>query len=232
MNFVKTVKSLSLTLLVLLSMSSAGSAVARADIFGSLSPEDQAVINRGEQVLKTEEVNGSPWPRITVLQRIEAPADEVAAVMFDYPLHTSMFEGIVKSVPKAPGAAVTEIDYEMTFPKVMGISLPNEVYTVLDKVASPTPGAYEISWTMVRASSMKDTAGSVKFEKLGTGMIISYTNFISPPRPALAKLIVKMAVQRVQDSVKALDKQVQAERSGDRAKLDAQVAALHKALGR
>jgi hypothetical protein len=63
-------------------------------------------------------------------------------------------------------------------------------------------------------------------------MLVSYTNFINPPRPSLAKLIVKMAVARVQDAVKALEKEVLAERNGDQTKLNAHLAALAKALGR
>ena len=207
------------------------SATAHADIYSSLSPADQATINSGGQVTSTTEVGGSAWPSITVYQRVEATPDQLAAVMFDYPLHSSMFEGVTQSSPKAPGAAVTDIDYTMTFPKVLGISLPDEHYTVHD-VLSASADTYRIDWTFVRATSMKDCSGSAVFEKLGTGTLVSYTNFISPPRPALAKLIVKMAISRVQDTVRALGKQVLSERNGDQSKLDAQLAALAKALGK
>jgi hypothetical protein len=211
---------------------SLSSAIAQAGIYDSLTGEEKAAVNNGEQVTRTEDVAGSVWPRITVIQRIDATSDQVAAVMFDYPLHTQMFEGITRANPEKPGAAVTNIDYQMTLPKVLGITLPPEDYVVTDRLTSSAPGSYEISWTMVRATSMQDTQGSVKFEKLGTGMIISYTSLISPPKPQLAKLIVKLAIGRVQDSVKALNKQVQAERTGDTAKLNTQISILNKALGR
>jgi hypothetical protein len=51
------------------------------------------------------------------------------------------------------------------------------------------------------------------------------------PRPTLAKLIAKMAVARVQDTVKALINQVSTERSSDPTKLNTQMAALSHALG-
>ncbi|MGK5082568.1 hypothetical protein WDW37_04615 [Bdellovibrionota bacterium FG-1] len=203
---------------------------AQADIYSRLSPEDQAKINQGEQVVQSEDMDGSVWPKITVLQRAEAMPDQVAAILFDYPLHTAMFEGITKSQPKNPGAVVTEVDYTMTFPRVLGIALPDEDYTVLDTL-SAYPDGYEISWTLVKAMTIKDSTGSAKFERLGLGTLISYTNFISPPRPSLAKLIVKMAFQRVSDTVSSLGKHAEAERTSNPALLNGQLAALHKALG-
>lgn len=212
---------------------------AQAGIFESLTPEEQNSINKGEQVTRTQEVEGSVWPSIVVYQYVKATPDQVTAVMFDYVLHQSMFskevtpgrrEGVIRSVPKNPGAIETEIDYTMNFPKVMGVALPDEEYTVRDKLSLMGTDGYDISWTFVKATSMKDCSGSSKFEKLGNGTLIAYTNFINPPRPSLAKLIKKMAITRVQDTVKQLADQTTAEISNDTAKLNAQLSALQAAL--
>lgn len=208
--------------------------IAHAGNYSNLSPDDQNTINNGDQVTATQDVDGSAWPSITVYQRFAATPDQLAAVMFDYALHKSMFEGITESTPKTPGAAASDIDYTMTFPKVLGISLPDEHYTVRDVLSAFGAGGYRIDWTFVKASSMKDCSGSVQFEKLGTGTLVAYTNFINPPRPSLAKLITKMAVSRVQDTVKALGAQTIAESTGDatqQAQLNAQLSALSHALG-
>jgi hypothetical protein len=223
----KSLKLLSFTCIALSLVASAG---AHADIFGGLSPDDQAKVNNGEQAVVTEDVDGSAWPNVTVYQRVEATPDEVAAVMFDYSLHKSMFDSLTESTPVKKDAKETDVKYTMTFPKVLGISLPDEHYVVHD-VLAPMDGGYQISWTMVKASSMKDCSGSAKFEKLGNGTLVAYNNFINPPRPSLAKLIVSMAVTRVQDTVKALAKQTLNERNGDQAKLNAQKSALAGALG-
>ena len=78
---------------------------------------------------------------------------------------------------------------------------------------------------------MKDCSGSSKFEKLGNGTLIAYTNFINPPRPSLAKLIKQMAINRVQDTVKELGEQTIKEMTSDPAALNTQLAALRHALG-
>jgi hypothetical protein len=208
---------------------------ARAEVkYSDLSDAEKTAVNGGQQVVKKENVANSAWPRVTVFQRIEATPDQVAAVMFDYAAHKEFFEGITLSTPKTPGAATTDIDYIMTLPKVMGISLPDENYTVTDVLTKVGADGYAISWKMVKASSMQDTNGVAKFEKLGTATLVSYTNFINPPTKygSLAGLISGMAADRVKGSVTSLDKQVQKERSSDQARLTAQLAALSKALGR
>jgi hypothetical protein len=231
------------TIGIVLSIASINAVVAHADMYSGLSAADQATINSGAQVTATQDVDGSAWPKVTVYQRVEATPDQVAAIMFDYALQKTMFApkkdangkvtvaGITASAAVTPGAANTNVDYMMTFPSVLGISLPDEVYTVNDVLSSPSAGTYQIAWTMVKASSMKDTQGVVAFERLGTGTLIGYTNFISPPKPFLAKLIVKTYVQMIQTTVSSLAAQAVSERGGDQGKLNAQLATLTQALG-
>ena len=238
----KLTKSFNIVTSAILAM--VASTAAHADIYSSLTPDQQAAINNGQQVsADPQDVDGSAWPRVTIYQRAEATPDQVAAVMFDYNLHKTMFApkkdangkvtsaGITESTADRTGAANTNILYSMVFPSVLGISLPEEHYTVNDVIAASASG-YQITWTFVKATSMKDTSGSVQFERLGTGTLIAYTNFISPPRPALAKLITKMYVQQVKDTVTSLVAQVASERNGNQAQLNAQLSLLSKALGR
>jgi hypothetical protein len=151
--------------------------------------------------------------------------------MFDYAIHKDFFEGIVKSTPKNPGALVTEVDYTMTFPPVMGLQLPDENYTIKDTLSVFGTAGYEVSWTLLRAQEMTVSTGSAKFEPLGNGTLVSYTSLISPKRIA-AKLIKGMAIERVHGAVTALKDQVAKERSSQADKLNAQKAALARALGR
>lgn len=220
------------------------SAAAHADIYGGLGPDDQATLNSGGQVVPDpQDVDGSAWPRVVVYQRVEATPDQVAAIMFDYALHKTMFApqrgddgsvssaGITQSDPKTVATAGTDIDYTMVFPKVLGIALPDEHYTVHDVLSTFEDGGYQINWTFVKASSMKDTGGGVQFERLGTGTLIAYTQFISPPRPTLARLIKSMYIKQVKDTVTALANQAVGERTGATPQLNTQLANLKKALG-
>jgi hypothetical protein len=233
------IKKISLSAFSFFAVALALTASAQASIFDGLTAAEQATINKGEQVTRTEEVEGSVWPSIIVYQYVKATPDQVAAVMFDYELHQTMFskevspgrrEGVIRSVPKTKGSADTEIDYTMNFPKVMGVTLPDENYTIRNKLSGMGADGYDITWTFVHADSMKDCSGSSKFEKLGNGTLIAYTNFINPPRPSLAKLIKKMAIARVQETVKQLSDQTNAEIVNGGSQLATQLAALQAAL--
>jgi hypothetical protein len=236
------IKRINLSVLGLLAAGFVGlaSTAQAGAIYDSLTDAEKKIIGKGEQVTRTEEVEGSVWPTVVVYQAVKATPEQVAAVMFDYPLHQTMFskevsagrrEGVIRSVPKTAGAIDTEIEYTMNFPKVMGITLPDEHYSVRNQLATLGSDGYQISWTFIKATSMKDCSGSSKFEKLGNETLVAYTNFINPPRPSVAKLIKKMAISRVQETVKQLSDQTAAEISGNPAQLQAQLAVLKKALG-
>jgi hypothetical protein len=230
---------------IILSMSlMACASVAHADMYSNLGPDDQSAIDHDQQVAPApEDVDGSAWPRVTIYQRVAATPAQAASVMFDYALHKTMFgpamangkvskPGITASTPVTPGAAASDINYTMVFPSVLGIALPDEHYTVHDVLSAYGDGAFQIAWTMVKASSMKDTTGVVKFEPLPGGYtLVGYTNFISPPRPPLAKLIKSMYVQQVKDTVTSLVGQISNESSSNRSQLDSQLAKLNAALG-
>jgi hypothetical protein len=218
-------------------------AFAHADIYSGLSPDDQAKIDHDQQVFpEPQDVAGSVWPRVVVYQRVNAPTEQAAAVMFDFDLHKVMFgplykdgkvtkSGIAESSPVSPASANTNISYTMVLQSVLGLTLPDEKYVVNDVMSTYATDSYSLTWTMVSALSMKDTQGSVKFEPLANGYtLIAYTNFISPPRPPVAKFIKSIYIQMVKDTVSSLVGQITNERNSDQAKLEAQVANLKQAL--
>lgn len=207
--------------------------LAQASIYDGLTAEQKAQLAKdGGQAETLKDVQGSAWPSVTVYQIVKATPEEVAAVMFDYALHTQMFEGVTKAQAVTPGAAKTDIDYTMVLPAVFGVSLPPENYTVTD-ILSKMDGGFKIDWTFVKASSIQDCSGSVKFEANGSNTLVAYTNFINPPTKygSLAKLVKSMAIKRVHETVTGLAKQVGIETSQKRELLDQQLVVLKKALG-
>ena len=54
---------------------------ARADgaLFASLSVDEQAAIQNGDQVVHTEDVDGSGWPSVVVYQSVAASPEQLAA---------------------------------------------------------------------------------------------------------------------------------------------------------
>ncbi len=199
-------------------------------VYDELTAAQQKALQNGSQVIVKEDSDDSVWPIVRVYQRVDAAPEEVAAVFADFAIHKDLFTGIVKSeITKKISNNVYEVDYRMTFPTLLGIQLKDEDYTVRDTITEED-GTYQITWEKVRAMTMKDTSGSVRVERLGTASIFCYENFISPPRPTLAKLIVQMFVDRTKESADQLAKRVVAERTSDRAQLERQLDFLKKAL--
>ncbi|HEX9595836.1 MAG TPA: hypothetical protein VF982_03065 [Anaerolineales bacterium] len=58
--------------------------VSGTDILGEMDAAQQVQLRNGSQVFITEDVDGKPWPRITVFQAVTASPEEVMAVFFDY----------------------------------------------------------------------------------------------------------------------------------------------------
>ncbi|OFZ81507.1 MAG: hypothetical protein A3K03_00540 [Bdellovibrionales bacterium RIFOXYD1_FULL_44_7] len=202
-----------------------------AAIYDELSPEEQEMADSGEQVVFLETVPGGPWPKINIYQVSLATADEIAAVFFDYENHKAFFPGIIGShISKRIDSKTADVDYIMTFPKILGFQLKDENYTTRDVLSSPCSSCYDVEWTKVRADSIKQVEGSMRVEPHRDGAILAYYNYINPPKPELAKLIVQMFVDRMKETARALDNQVQKEKKENPALLKQQIENLRNAL--
>jgi hypothetical protein len=131
------------------------------------------------------------------------------------------------------GPTVTEVDYVLEVPLYA-----DEDYTVRDSLSTDDGGAsYRVDWVKVRARSTKEIVGSARFEPYRNtrtgrdGTLITYVNLVAPGQ-FLAGPFKRRALGQVRETVAALVKQIDAERAGDRALLESQVAALIAALSR
>lgn len=198
----------------------------------SLTGAEVQLIDRGQQVLSQEKIATSAWPRVSVYQFIHAKPEEAAAVFVDYERHASFIPGLDKSViSKRVSPSVAEVDYVLAVPLYA-----DEDYTVRDSLsADSTRTRFRIDWTMVRARSTKQIVGSATFEphrnaRTGEdGTLVSYVNLVSPGQ-FLAGPFRGRALGQVRETVTALARQVETQRSSDRVLLASQVAALREAL--
>lgn len=210
---------------------------ARADlpsIASELSADDLAKVRANEDAVMTEDVDGSVWPKVFVYRKFAASPKELAAVFADYERHRLFFEGISRSdVTTWTDRQTAEVAYTMSFPVVLGITIPDEHYKVSDRAStydSATGKAYQVAWSFVEATTMKFLEGSARFEPFEGGTLLAYYNFINPPKPALARLLVRQNIDRVRSATAAIGKEHQRIKEKDAALLATELTALERML--
>ena len=205
------------------------------EIFGKkgnctqISNEDMAAIQKGEQILCTEDVSGSSWPRVYIYQRVEATPEEAAAVMFDVEASTQYIPSMkYAKIKNFVDAKTLEVDYTMSVPV-----LSDENYTVKDILSTVTDSTggkgYRFDWSKIRADSAKEIIGSAVLTQLGTGTLISYINFVKPGM-AFAGLFKGRAIEQVKIGVQALSKRITEGHINPDPYLNRELETLRKAL--
>jgi hypothetical protein len=199
-----------------------------AGAYDELTPEQKTAVQNGQQVFFTRDAEGSAWPKAYLFQRIDATPEEAAAVFSDYELQKTYIPGLLKSqISKRISKTVTEVDYTLEVPV-----FADEHYTVRDTLGSYDNGdSFRIDWTLVRASSTKATVGNARFERLGTGTLMAYYNFVTPGA-AFAGAVRGKAMKQVQETGKAIVRQIEKERRENQPLLQRQIQALRAALAR
>jgi hypothetical protein len=199
--------------------------LAQAGIFDGLTPDQQAAVQNGEQVFVTQDVSGAPWPKVFIYQRLDATPEEAAAVFSDYALQSSYMPKLKKSALSTRSSKTTvDIDYTLSMPW----PLSDQNYTTRDTV-SEAGGTYSVTWSLVRGDAVKRSDGTISFEALGTGSVMSYYNFVIPSS-SFAGALKNQATEQVKAVAGAFLDQVAKERSDDQDQLQQQIQALRDAL--
>ncbi len=197
---------------------------AEAGMLDDLNPSDRGKVLAGGQVVLTEEVDGKPWPRIRIYERVDASPEEVAAVFFDYRNAKSYVPKVIKSdVSKTVSPCVLEVDYGIDVPL-----LPDELYTARNSL-SRTGNGYRVDWVLVRALQTKHSEGSLVVEPFEGGSLLRYTNLVTPGS-GMAVVLRLPAIDQMKSTVAAIVRQVERQREEHPGDLERQVAALRTAL--
>lgn len=184
---------------------------------------DQVV--RGEQVVTLQDIQGIPWPRLKLYQRVHATPEEVAAVFFDYTNAKDYIPKVFKSdISRHITPCVLEVDFGIDIP-----ILPDEFYTVRNSLTAAQDGSYCVTWNLVRALQTKASEGSLRIEKFEDGSVIRYTNLVTPGS-AMARLLKLIAMKQMRDTVHAIVRQVEKQKRENPAALKQQVLSLQQAL--
>jgi hypothetical protein len=200
--------------------------LAAASLLSDLSRAQAAQVLRGEQVVTMQEIEGKPWPRVKLYQKIQATPEEVAAVFFDYQHAKGYIPHLLKSeISRIHSPCVLEVDYEVDVPV-----LADEAYTAKNSLSADPDGSYCVTWNLVRALQTKASEGNLRIEPIPGGSVIRYTNLVTPGS-AMAGLLRKIAIQQMRDTVHAIVRQVESQKRDHPKALEQEIEDLRSALG-
>ncbi len=194
-------------------------------VLEDLQPSQQEEIARGGQVLLLEEVEGNPWPRVRLYQKVGASPEEVAAVFFDYKHAKAYVPKVIKSeISREVSPCVLEVDYGIDVP-----ILPDEYYTVRNAIKAGEDGSYLVSWNLVRALQTKASEGSLRIERWKEGSVIRYTNLVTPSS-GMAGLLKSVAIDQMRNTVRAIVTRVEKQKADCPEALKEEIRCLQGAL--
>ena len=182
-------------------------------------------VRGGAQVIIKQDVEGKPWPRVKLYQRVRATAEEVAAVFFDYTNAKGFIPKVFKSdISNQISPCVIEVDYGIDVP-----ILSDEFYTARNSLTSGEDGSYCVAWNLIRAIQTKASEGSLRIEDYQGGAVIRYTNFVTPGS-AMAGLLKVIAIDQMRNTVHAIVRQAEKQKRENPEALKQQVRQMQEAL--
>lgn len=200
-------------------------AMLASSLLEDLNSSQVEEVTRGGQVVLLEEVEGHPWPRVRLYQKVGATPEEVAAVFFDYKNAKEYVPKLLKSeIARQVSPCVLEVDYGVDVP-----ILPDEYYTARNTLQTAEDGGYLVSWTLVKALQTKSSEGSLRIEHWKDGAVIRYTNFVTPGS-VMARLLKTTAIDQMRNTVRAIVTRVEKQKNDCPDALKTEVRNLEEAL--
>ncbi|MCK5220433.1 MAG: hypothetical protein KAR14_02555 [Candidatus Aminicenantes bacterium] len=191
----------------------------------SLTGIDQDTLRKGELVIRTKKIEGTPWPEITVFATINTTALESCAVFYAYHEHKEFLPDLLSSVPVT---YISPTDLHIKFEMKVPWPLRNSRYITGNKFSIYRDGGYRINWYHVISSSSKNTRGTVIFLPYEKRTLFIYRTFIHP-KSKLAGLFKKRMLNEVLKSVKAIISRIESV-NNNKEKMTGYITAVKKSL--
>ena len=200
-------------------------ALIASSLLEDLDAKQIEEVARGGQVVLLQPVEGNPWPRVRVYQKVDATPEEVAAVFFDYKNAKSYVPNVIKSeISRQVTPCAAEVDYGTDVP-----ILPDEYYTALNTLTAGPDGGYLVTWSLVRALQTKASEGSLRIERWKEGAVIRYTNLVTPSS-VMARLLRSTAIDQMRSTVRAIVTRVGKQKTEKPEALKEEIRDLESAL--
>ena len=190
-----------------------------------LAAPDLNTLKAGRQVVRTENIEGMPWPRFSIYQIVKAKPEEAAAVFFDYNNARDFIPNVkLSEISREINPRCQEVSYAVDVP-----ILPDECYTTQNTL-SLEDSSYRIQWKLLKATSMKSTEGSFSVEPMGDGQcLIRYRNLVDPGSK-FAPVLRSFASKQIVETVAAIAAEIESQKVNKAAGLQQKVERLQTAL--
>lgn len=190
-----------------------------------LTAAERRQLGRDELIVKTCQVDGYPWPQVTVYRWVAASPEEVVAVYTDFDSQAGYLPRLAESrVVERLSRNSFHVSYEY---EVTG---PNERYTVL-AVVSRSPGGYRVTWDLITARYARRLSGQLRVEAQAAGALIQYSNVVDPGFFGVRLGSPERTISQLRETVHALAAHVVRLRAEQQEKLRVLTLALKSMLG-
>ena len=180
----------------------------RADLLDEVPQYARDELAAGQIVVKSEDVQGAPWPRIKLYKVVDASPQVVAELFSDYSAAPSYTPGMLsaKVIATNPDGS-KDVQYKVKVPVLQSIS-----YTVRNTYVRKGD-SYEVKWTLLSSPLAKSSNGSLRIEPYGKGKtLMRYTN-LTVPLTNLVSGLKNQALNEAKATVRAIA--LEAERRGE-----------------
>ena len=173
-----------------------------------LNSEELGLIEQGQILQKTKEVEGSAWPEITLYLLVEATPLESMGIFSALDYQQAYVPNIIKSKPikhLSPTEVLTEYEMHVPFP------LSNAHYTH-GSIVHNYEEDYELSWYKVQSTSTEAVLGSAYFSPYKTAKknatLFRYRSYIKP-KSVFGSLVKKLMLSDVKKSIESIRNQIE-----------------------
>jgi ribosome-associated toxin RatA of RatAB toxin-antitoxin module len=170
-----------------------------ANLLSEVPSHAQDELAAGQLVVKSQNVNGDPWPRLMLYQVVDAPPNVVWKLFNDYSAAPSYTPGLISAkVLSTNSDGTKDVEYTVKVPVIQ-----RATYTVQNSYI--TKGSMrEVSWKLLKSPLAKSSDGSLRIQPYGKNQtIMCYTNLCVPITNLLAGL-KNEALNAAKETVRAL----------------------------
>jgi hypothetical protein len=207
--------------------------LASAELFERLPATARAQLQRGEQVVRTQDMEESKWPAVTVYQLVSVPPEAAAAIFTNFAAQPGYLReccGLVQAVVRDPAVGgdprVQRVFYELEVPV-----FANERYELIETLSRGEGGSYSVTWKKVGGGGRsEDIVGRAYFEPHGNGTLFLYYNYVKMNAFG-AGAFSGQSVDRTRTTVDAMVKHMQEVYAAGGRRLRDDIERLRGALG-
>ena len=184
------------------------SASLRAGLIDEVPSNARDELADDQVVVKSKNVQGAPWPQLSLYQVIDAPPEVLKDLFLDYDAAPSYTPGMIaaKVVANNPDGS-KDVQYTVKVPVLQKIS-----YTVRNTYTQKGK-SFTVAWTLLQSPLAKSVDGSLRIEPYGKNQtLLCYTNLVVPITNLVAGL-KNQALTEAKATVRAI--KAEAEKRAD-----------------